>query len=53
MMRGAHLFDHSLDEVIEDLQFLVEDFDTRLIGLNPHDKLGERVVPAQDIDQPR
>jgi hypothetical protein len=49
-MRGADLFHHTFDKVIEDAQFVVERFDERLIGLNPHDKLGQHVVPAQNID---
>ena len=52
-MHGADLFHHTIDKVIEDPQFVVErssawmnvsSGSTRMI------KLGQRVVPAQDID---
>jgi len=52
-MHGADLFHHTIDKVIEDPQFVVErssawmnvsSGSTRMI------KLGQRVVPAQDIN---
>jgi hypothetical protein len=49
-MRCADLLHDALDKEIEDLQFSVEDFDELLIRLNPHHKLWEHVMPADNVD---
>ena len=40
----------TLDKVIEDLKFAVEGLDELLIGLNPHHKFWQHVMPADDVD---
>ena len=44
------LLHYALDKVVEDLEFAVEGCDKLVIGLNPHDKLWQHVMPAQDVD---
>jgi hypothetical protein len=42
----ADLLHHPFNEVMEDAKFAVEGFDELLIGLNPHDRFWQHVMPA-------
>src|SRR5215469_12625880 len=50
LIRGTDLFHDALDKEIEDLQFVIEDLDELLIGLDPPDQFRQHVMPADDVD---
>src|SRR5215469_1978619 len=47
--RGTNFLHHTFDEVVEDLKFMVEGCNKLLVGLDPHDKLGKHIMPAENI----